>query len=112
MGRPLRVDECELVRTMLHGKAGSALISNIEQSIVEDIEDGGMGSIRFVSRTNRPRVFGDAIAAAEYIDDDGALVSITVNSDDRGELYEVDFWKGDFSPLRRYPNATDLRLKA
>jgi hypothetical protein len=39
------------------------------------------------------------------------LVSIAVNSDDRGELYEVDFWKVDFSPLRRYPNATDLRLK-
>ena len=111
MGRRLRADECELVTTMLRGKAGPELISNIEHALVEDMEDGGMGSIRFVSRKSGPRGFGNAIAEAEYTDDYGVLVSIAVNSDDRGELYEVDFWKVDFSPLRRYPNATDLRLK-
>jgi len=68
-----------------------------------------MGSIRFVK--SELRAFGAATAEAEYIGDDGVLVSIAVNSDNWGELYEIDFWKVDFSPLRRYPNPTDLRMK-
>ena len=111
MRRPLRVHECELVRTMLRGKAGPDLISSIGRSLVEDMDDGGMGSIRFVSPRIGPRGFGEALAEAEYTDADGVLVSITVTSDDHGELYEVDFWKVDFSPVREYPKPTDLRMK-
>lgn len=73
---------------MLRGKAGPELISDIHYALVEDMEDGGMGNIRLVSpRAGRRWRFGDAIAEAEYTNDDGVLVSITVNSYDRGELY-------------------------
>jgi hypothetical protein len=110
MRRPLRTDELELVRTMLRGKLVPELIANIDRSLVEDMEDGGTGSIRFVKSGRR--TFGAAIAQAEYTDGDGVLVSIAVNSYDQGELYEVDFWKVDFSPLLRYPKPTELRMKA
>ena len=30
--------------------------------------------------------------------------------DEYGELFELDFWKVDFSPLRRYPQPQDLRF--
>lgn len=84
---------------------------DLEACLVEDMQDGGMGSIRFVSHSQRQRAFGRAIAEAEYTDDDGLLVSIAINTDDSGKLYEIDFWKVDFSPLRRYPTRLDLRTK-
>ena len=34
--------------------------------------------------------------------------STVPNLDKDGRLLEVDFWKVDFSPLRRYPKPTDL----
>ncbi len=66
-----------------------------------------MGSVRFARREGS-RSFGAEIARAEYTDDDGVLVSITVNVDENGDLFEIDFWKADFSPLRRYPRPDDL----
>ena len=113
MRRSLRANERELIRTMLSGKANQIeLISNLDGGLVEDMQDGGMGSVRFVGHSQRQRVFGNAVAGAEYTDDDGVLVSIAINTDDGGDLYELDFWKVDFSPLRRYPTPSDLRMKA
>ena len=65
-----------------------------------------MGSIRFVQP--EPRSFGKALVEAQYVDSDGVLVSIAVNADNSGDLFEVDFWKVDFSPLKRYPKPSDL----
>lgn len=69
-----------------------------------------MGSIRFAG--DERRIFGKALAEAQYTDDDGVLVSIAVNADKNGDLLEVDFWKVDFSPLKRYPMPSDLRVDA
>ena len=74
--------------------------------------DGGMGSIRFVPMSGESRSFGKPIAEAEYVDADGVLVSITLNVDEQGDLYEADFWKVDFSPLREYPQPEQLRIRA
>ena len=73
---------------------------------VADMQDGGMGGIRFVSES--PRLFGKELARGEYQDSDGVLVSITINADDRGDVFELDFWKVDFSPLKRYPRPEDV----
>jgi hypothetical protein len=77
---------------------------------VEDMSDGAMGSIRFLSPPGIERHFGEVIARAEYLDQDGILVSISINSDQLGEPYELDFWKVDFSPLGRYPEPSQLRI--
>ncbi len=65
-----------------------------------------MGGIRFA----RPdaRRFGAELARGEYLDSDGVPVSITINADDHGELFELDFWKVDFSPLKHYPRPQDV----
>ena len=76
---------------------------------VTDIQDGGMGSIRFLSAYRSIRELGKQIVTANYIDEVGVLVSIAINTDDQGNLFEVDFWKTDFSVLRRYPNPLDLQ---
>ena len=68
--------------------------------------DGGIGSIRFVG-SGPERHLGEVIAEAEYTDDDGVVVSIALNTDTNGRLYEVDFWKVDFSS-----SPSDLRIKS
>ena len=79
------------------------------KSRVVDMQDGGMGSIRFVG--SEARTFGKVAAEAQYVDSDGVLVLITVNTDKENQLFEVDFWKVDFSPLKRYPKYSELAVK-
>jgi len=108
--RPLRDEERELVRCLLSGVPGlAALEDTLLASRVKDMQDGGMGSIRFVQPDHRS--FGRAVAEAQYVDSDGIPVSITINVDEKGELFEVDFWKVDFSTLSRYPKPLDLVVK-
>jgi hypothetical protein len=106
----LRKNERDLIVAMLEGKSHAELTSSLDADTVEDMQDGGMGGIRFLS-DDKGRGPVASIAEAEYTDDDGVIVSIVLNTDAKGALYEVDFWKTDFSPLRRYPSPLDLRLK-
>ncbi len=109
-GRPLREEERELIRSLLSRVSAGATLENIlATSFVKDMDDGGMGSIRFVH--SEPRTFGKRLAEAEYVDSDGVLVSIALNADSKGQLFELDFWKVDFSRLRRYPKPSDLVVK-
>jgi hypothetical protein len=111
-GRPLRSVERELVQRMLAGNdAGLGSDRKLSSSLVEDMQDGGMGSIRFLMASASSRRLGKPVASAEYTDGDGVLVNIVINVDQESELYEVDFWKVDFSPLRRYPRASEIRLE-
>jgi len=64
--------------------------------------DGGMGSIEFFSL--KKGKLGGALAEAQYVDVDNILVIITIYKDYFDNLYEVDFWKVDFSPLIKYPH--------
>lgn len=105
--RYLREEERDLIRALLSGVSSrAALEDTLPASRVIDMKDGGMGSIRFVQPERRS--FGQTLVEAQYADSDGVLVSIAVNLDKNGDLFEVDFWKVDFSPLRRYPKPSDL----
>lgn len=80
--------------------------------LVEDMQDGGMGGIHFLATGCTERHYAKTLAQARYLDDDGVVVSIVITVDQNGELYEVDFWKVDFSPLKRYPEASEVTLEA
>ena len=73
-----------------------------------DMDDGGMGSIQFVSLNNEfcsdNRKFGCAIASCHFTDEDGVWVSVALYADVSGNPFELDVWKVDFSPLVRMPN--------
>ncbi len=105
--RTLKEEERELISAMLVGVSGQDLPGMLDGSRVKDIQDGGMGSIRFVHSDRR--VLGKVLKESRYRDADGVLVSISLNTDERGDLFELDFWKVDFSPLRRYPTPSDLQ---
>ena len=106
-GRLLRPEEAALIRALLVGVYPAGVLeSALRDSRVTDMQDGGMGSIRFLGPS--PKSFGMALVEAQYLDSDGVLVSIAVNADKQGELFELDFWKVDFSSLKRYPNPSDV----
>jgi len=111
-GRDLRPQERALVEKMLAGKdVKPGIEATLSSVLVEDMSDGGMGSIRFLKSNESERRLGKAVAKAEYTDEDGVLVSIVINVDRDGDLYEADFWKVDFSPLKRYPRASDITIE-
>ncbi len=109
-GRLLSPEELQLLQTMLAGVRGKPEIkTNLTSVLVEDMQDGGMGSVRFLAPGAAKRHFGMAVAQAEYVDEDGVPVYITINVDREDHLFEIDFWKVDFSPLKRYPRVSDLK---
>lgn len=68
-----------------------------------------MGSLRFAS-DRLDRTFGRIVAKATFLDDDGVDVRVALIVDDRGELFEVDVWKVDFSPLNCIPPIGDIKF--
>lgn len=110
--RPLRTEERELLRALLSRVWPAQEIDmRLAQLVVRQMSDGGMGSIRVVHTASAMRRFAREIVAANYIDEDGTPVDITVNLDQEGDLFEIDFWKVNFSPLLRYPSPHDLKLR-
>ena len=106
----LRAEELELLRAIL-GKhsAAKSLLSAIERVRVRDLSDGGMGSIELGEGSANARRMSACVAEADYVDSDGVSVSIAINVDQNGHLFEVDMWKVDFSPLIQYPNSRTIR---
>ena len=73
----------------------------------------GWGAFRFYNgRERSPLDYGGEIAEAAFQDADGVPVSITLNVDKFGDLFEMDVFKADFSPLIRYPDLDDSRLSS
>jgi hypothetical protein len=50
------------------------------------------------------RRLGEKLADLEFSDEDGAVVTVQLNLDNHNNLYELDVWKTDFSPLKRFPD--------
>ena len=109
-GRPLRADEKALLSALLsHYSDFRGHEDEIASARVKDMSDGGMGSIAFI--THDEKSLGTTAAEAEYSDIDGVPVSIVINLDNHGRLFELDIWKADFSPLKRYPTPGLVRLR-
>lgn len=109
--RPLRPKEDSFVRALLrHVTGGEQLLRQLERAQVWDMDDGGMGSLKFAGDEHRS--LGSCVVEAEYLDRDGVPVSIALNSDTNGLLYELDMWKVDFAPFQEYPDFEHLTIKS
>ncbi len=105
--RKLKEHELNLVKHLvkISEKEGSYNI----RDLVEELKDGKMGSIRFVS--GEPgRKYGVDLVQVEYKDEDSVPVIITLTLDNQHELYELEFWKVDFEKLLRYPKPDEVVL--
>lgn len=73
--------------------------------LVEEMDDGGMGSLAFEPRGRR---IGGAVSECQFTDADGVLVCAALNLDDAGFPLELDIWKVDFTRLVRWPERSQL----
>ena len=102
--RTLTSQELDLVRHMLAGVPdGESIGGDLSSRLVREMNDGGMGSLRFVSDEPAGKA-GREIAKATFNDADGTLATVSLFLDRLGHLYELDIWKVDFSPLQRIPS--------
>lgn len=73
---------------------------------VRSMSDGGMGSLVLLppGAEADARTMGEVAAELHFEDVDGVPVIASLHTGHRGELFEVDVWKADFSPLIRIPH--------
>ena len=100
--RLLKSHEEKLIKSLLMKNSSLAklFIPLLDTVLVEDADDGGMGGLRFISHINNAdRTIGQKVAETEFIDEDGVLVSVELSLDNNNQLFELDIWKVDYSPL-------------
>lgn len=102
--RALTPAERELVRLLLASKGDQRPVADL----VEEMRDGEMGSLRFSGP--EARRYGSTLAEAEFTDADGTPVSVALMLDEAGDLFELDIWKVDFSPLIRIPPVEQITI--
>lgn len=75
------------------------------------MKDGGMGSLRILKgmADTGNRRFKTQISDCMFKDCDGVEVVASLNIDENGELFELDIWKVDFSPLIDIPSKDKLK---
>ncbi len=102
--RPLKDSERALL-TRLSAQLGDAApwVDRLDSLRVQDMPDGGMGSLYFASgtKTSEGRKFGGRVAELQIDDTDGVAILVSLNVDTDGELYELDIWRTDFKPVIR-----------
>lgn len=105
--RQIRQEETALVTFFLQ----QCNFTTMEFPIAEEVfeyEGGVMGSINFAG--SDPDAYDVDLIQAEYQDEDGVDVLITLTKDTNNCLLDLDFWKMDFSKLIRYPKPELLGL--
>lgn len=109
--RELRNDERAIIEKLVeHTRHEDKVLGDLARLPVQDMPDGGMGSLKFHTRRAKQAVYGEEIAEGSFEDADGMPVSVTLSLDDAGELFEFDVFKADGSPLIRYPDARSLKI--
>lgn len=69
---------------------------------------GGRGSLSFDPTGSQERA--QALIAGRFIDSDGVLVDFELTRDKHGNLFILDLWKVDFSPLLNFPAENKIKL--
>ena len=103
MPRPLRPEEKALIEHLLTKVPGGK-----KYAIPEEAGSLGEYGLQLSDRGEH----AEDLVEATFIDEDRRAVYLTLTANDRGELYELDIWKVDFSPLRRYPVPAGLQFDA
>ena len=72
---------------------------------VSNLNDGGIGSLSLYPSgvTGEERDFGCQASECQFKDLDGVVVLASLYLDTEDQLYELDMWKTDFSPLKEMP---------
>ncbi|GAB6120960.1 DUF6984 family protein [Dysgonomonas termitidis] len=81
-----------------------------KELMVRSMSDGGMGSLYLYPKDCKDelRRFGKQISEVTFKDKDGVDVVVSLNTDDKGNLYELDIWKTDFNQLVEIPDNLEI----
>ncbi|MFC5272090.1 DUF6984 family protein [Adhaeribacter terreus] len=102
--RLLTEAEINLIERLLKDKPeAEKLIPQLRTVMIEELPDGGMGSLRFAGSDAPERKLGKEIAAQVGHDVDKVPITVSLRLDNFGDLYELDFWKVNFSPIQQLP---------
>lgn len=97
-------DELRLIKFLV-AESSVKLPNNWESQLtVKSMDDQGMGSLFLFQSNKNERKFGEQISECTFIDNDGVKVIVSLNVDQYGELFELDIWKVDYTPLIKFPN--------
>jgi len=109
MPRHLYDEEKLLIASMVRGHSiENIVLAGIDGALVEDMNDGGMRSIKFCQ--DGETIFGRQVAEATFIDSDSVPVSLAINLDQNDRLFELDIWKADNSTLRHFPRPDQITI--
>ncbi len=111
--RELSSQEKTLLVTLLQATPDTLrFINSVDDLVAKQMNDGGMGSLLLVPKglEGASRSFGRQLVLGEFTDSDGVPVSVALNVDSEGRLYELDVWKVNFTPLVAWPNPSAIRI--
>ena len=100
--RRLRDTEMKLLESLLQRAAdGTVVVPPLDSLRVQEMPDGGMGSLYFTHpcKGRGLRRLGSRVAEVQFNDADGVAVLASLNVDQDGDLFELDVWRTDFRPL-------------
>jgi hypothetical protein len=103
--RPITKKEVVLIKFLLGRIPGTHKQYDVPTQVTE-MDDGGMGSLLLNDRNDRR--FGRDLIQGQYYDSDGTLILITITEDTKQELFELDMWKVDNSPLKEFSTPDKL----
>jgi hypothetical protein len=109
--RKLTEDEYELICFLLLDKPDAKqIINGLRDMMVEEMDDGGMGSFRFVNKNMPLGKFGRQISEITLLDEDRVPVSFAIFLDKDGDLFEMNVFKADYSRLVKFPTPPFIPL--
>ena len=109
--RKLTNAEQELICFLLKDNPDTKqIINDIPNMIVEEMNDGGMGSLRFINENGLERRFGKQISEVTLLDEDNIPVSFAIFLDNRGDIFEMNVFKADLSKLIKVPTPPYIPL--
>jgi hypothetical protein len=100
--RPPRRQELELIKLLLDLSEKNFSKQIIHSLQVSEMNDSGMGSLLLFSenyKEGQARSLKECIAEYKFKDMDNVEVVASLNIDSYNDLFELDIWKVDFSPL-------------
>ena len=102
--RLLKKEEHDLIVYLLRNNPNfESFLQELPSLTVEEMNDGGMGSLRFLYKDGKKSIFKDEVAIINIRDMVGVSVRYALNMDMEGNIYELDVFKGDFSKLKKFP---------
>jgi hypothetical protein len=103
--KPTKAEE-RLIDFLINQSSKKFLSDWKDKITVRQMNDGGMGGLVLFldNESEQNRLFGEQISEYYFKDKDGIDVIVSLNTDNKGNLFELDVWKTDFSKLLKFPD--------